>query len=105
MKLKSAMRSIGLMILSCIALACATSFTGSAHVEEGRSGCEMKCKGQGLEFSGMVYMGEYSDACVCSVPGQQSAASNAHAASAVAASSAGVMMQMAEQQRQQSQRN
>ena len=58
-------------LLACVlGSACATSFTGSAHVEEGRAGCERKCKGQGMEVSGMVYMGEYSDACICSVPGQ-----------------------------------
>ena len=81
---------------------CATSFTGSPYVENGRSGCEAKCKGQGMELIGMVYMGEYSDACVCGTPGR-SASSDSHAiaaAGAVAAGSAGVVMQMRRQQEQ-----
>ena len=75
--------------------ACATSFTGSAHVDNGRTGCEEKCKGQGMELTGMVYMGEYSDACVCAVPGK-SAANNQRllASAAVAGGAAGVVMQM-----------
>jgi hypothetical protein len=76
--------------------ACATSFTGSAFVEDGRSGCEAKCKGQGMELAGMVYMGEYSDACVCTVPGKSASASKHFLAStgAVAGGSAGVVLQM-----------
>ncbi len=57
--------------LSLILSGCATTFTGSPHVEDGRAGCEKKCKGQGMEVAGMVYMGEYSSACVCEVPGHQ----------------------------------
>lgn len=72
---------------------CATSFTGSAHVEEGRAGCERKCQGQGLEMSGMVYMGEYSSACICDVPGA-SGGSAAAAGGASAGAAAGVVMQM-----------
>jgi hypothetical protein len=74
---------------------CATSFTGSPHVEEGRAGCDKKCKSQGMEVAGMVYMGEYSDACVCSVPGQ-SAGNKMKLMASVAgsgASAAGVVMQ------------
>jgi hypothetical protein len=80
---------------------CATSFTGSAHVENGRQGCESKCKGQGMEVVGMVYMGEYSDACVCGVPGQTSSVHGLRVASAgVAAGAAGVVMQMRAQEQQ-----
>ena len=53
---------------------CATAFTGSAHVEEGRAGCEKKCSEGGMELAGMVFMGEYSDACVCEMKGKGSAA-------------------------------
>jgi hypothetical protein len=83
--------------------ACATSFTGSAHVEDGRAGCERKCKGQGMELAGMVYMGEYSDACVCSTPGQTSSknADFLASAGAVAGGSSGVVMQMQRQAEQQ----
>ncbi|MDD9939412.1 MAG: lipoprotein [Myxococcales bacterium] len=79
---------------------CATSFTGSAHIEGGRSGCESKCAGQGLAMSGMVYMGEYSSACVCEVPGASSAAGGP---ASVAGGAAGVVMQMRQQQQQQQQ--
>jgi hypothetical protein len=84
--------------------ACATAFTGSAHVDDGRAGCERKCKGQGMELAGMVYMGEYSDACVCGVPGQTGSLRSRMLASAgaIAGGSAGVVMQMQAQQRHQS---
>jgi len=87
--------------------ACATSFTGSAHVEDGRAGCERKCKGQGMELAGMVYSGEYSDACVCSVPGQTGSARSRLLASAgsVVAGSAGVVMQMRSQEQQRHTQN
>ncbi len=91
-------------LLAAFGSACATSFTGSAHVEEGRGGCERKCKGSGMEVAGMVYMGEYSDACICSVPGQTGSAKRQRlvaGASAVAGGTAGVVMQMRRQQEQQ----
>jgi hypothetical protein len=69
---------------------CATNFTGSAHIEGGRAACESKCTGQGLAMTGLVYLGEYSSACVCAVPGSGgSSAANA----SVAAGAAGVVMQ------------
>ena len=95
--------SIGIAIAAALALGgCATSFTGSAHIEGGRSGCEQKCAGQGLAMSGLVYMGEYSSACVCSVPGSGSGAGSA---ASVAGGAAGVVMQMREQERQQQQQH
>ena len=78
---------------------CATSFVGSAYVESGRSGCDAKCKAAGFECVGMVYMGEYSDACVCGAPGRAAAAPSLGLAS-VAAGAAGVVMQMRRQQEQ-----
>lgn len=73
---------------------CATSFTGSAHIEGGRAECEQKCAGQGLALSGMVYMGEYSSACVCEVPGRATASRSLNNASAaIAGGAAGVVMQ------------
>jgi hypothetical protein len=74
------------------ATGCATNFTGSAHIEGGRATCEKKCAGQGLTMSGLIYMGEYSSACVCGVPG--ASASVLGNSSAVAAGAAGVIMQM-----------
>ena len=85
------------MVLSLTA--CATSFQGSAYIEDGRTGCEHKCAGQGLAMSGLVYMGEYSSACVCSVVGPGAATEpvssfNRAAAAAAGGAAAGVMMQM-----------
>jgi hypothetical protein len=79
-----------LMLVSCLP-ACATSFTGSAHVSS-RAGCEWQCKKLGMVCTGMVIMGDYSSACVCSVP--QTAGQGGVAAAAAAAGATGVMLQM-----------
>lgn len=101
------MRILAVVTLGLVAAlvpSCATSFTGSAHVENGRQGCEAKCRGQGMEVVGMVYMGEYSDACVCGVPGKSASARTIQVASAgVAAGAAGVVMQMRAKEQQQQQ--
>jgi len=59
------------------------------------------CSAQGMELAGMVIMGEYSDGCICTLPGQDQATVSAAGAQAAAA---GVRMQMtaaeAESQRQ-----
>lgn len=82
---------------------CATSFVGSAYVENGAAGCETKCSGQGLEFVGMVYMGEYSDACVCAVPGKTARArQELLAANGSSGGAIGVVMQQRRQQEQNS---
>ncbi len=86
--------------LATLLSACATSFTGSAHIEGGAAECNSKCSAWGLEFAGMVAMGEYSSACICNVRGKN--VSKADAA-AVAGGAAGVMMQMRRQQQQQQQ--
>lgn len=85
---------------------CATNFTGSPHVEDGRRGCEAKCKSQGMEVAGMVYMGEYTSGCVCVVPGQTASRQQLMmaAGAGAGAGSAGVVMQMRSQQQQQSMR-
>ena len=79
---------------------CATSFTGDAHIE-GPPACQKKCASWGLDFAGMVAMGEYSDACICHVHGQQASGSkDSDDAAAVAGSAAGVVMQMRRAQQQ-----
>ena len=83
--------SVALLALLLFAGGCATNFTGSAEVEGGRPGCERKCAAIGLEMQAFVFMGEYSTACVCDVPGRATA--NAGAAS-TAAVAVGVMTQM-----------
>ena len=47
---------------------CPTSFSGNAYVHDGRAGCEQKCKKAKLRMSALVFLGEYSSACVCEVP-------------------------------------
>jgi hypothetical protein len=93
-----AKRIFGFMVIAFGLTACATSFTGNAHIEGGPAECNQKCNAWGLEFAGMVAMGEYSDACICNVKGKN--VSQAGAA-AVAGGSAGVVMQMRRQQQQQ----
>ena len=101
-------RTFMALTLLMLVSACATSFQGSAHIEDGRAGCEQKCAGQGLSMSGLVYLGEYSSACVCSVvgPGGPGAISrdewNHNAAAAAAGAAAGVMMQMERNEQQAS---
>jgi hypothetical protein len=93
-------RSVGVVLAVCFGvLSCATSFTGSPYVEGGRSGCEAKCRAAGMEVVGLVYMGEYSDACVCGVPGRAASRSRllAQATAAIAGAGAGVAMQMQRQ--------
>jgi hypothetical protein len=80
---------------------CATSFTGSPHVEDGRAGCEKKCRGQGMEVAGMVDMGEYSSACVCEVPGQHASRGRILVASAGAIGGAAAGVEMQRQRAQQ----
>jgi hypothetical protein len=101
------MRALGAFALVGFAFVvtsgCATSFTGSPYVENGRSGCEAKCRSAGMEVVGLVYMGEYSDACVCGAPGQSASRKRLlmAASGAAAGAGAGVAMQMQRQQEQQ----
>jgi hypothetical protein len=94
-----------IMLVGTAVVGCATSFTGSPHVENGRAGCENKCKSQGMEVAGMVYMGEYTDGCVCVVPGQSAGRRRLlmAAANGAAAGSAGVVLQMRRQEEEQRQ--
>ncbi|MEB2312167.1 MAG: hypothetical protein OZ921_04115 [Sorangiineae bacterium] len=94
------MKKTLIMLFLSLTAGCATSFTGSPHVENGRQGCESKCKSQGMEVAGMVYMGEYTDGCVCVVPGQSASRRQLlmAAANGAAAGSAGVVLQMRRQQ-------
>ena len=87
----------------CSLLGCATSFVGEAHVEGGRAGCESKCTKQGMRMAGMVYMGEYSDACICEMPRAAGEAprSTLLASGGAGGGAVGVVMQMQAQRSQQ----
>ena len=84
-------------------LGCATSFTGDAHVEGGPSGCKTKCQDWGMDFAGMVAMGEYSDACICHVRGKEASATPSEDLAAVAGGATGVILQMRRRAREQGQ--
>ncbi len=96
--------SKGLFVLICLAMlflvGCQTVFIGDSHIPGGVQGCEAKCGEQGLELAGMVMLGEYTDGCICAVPGYEQQAMDA--AGAVTGGAVGVIMQMREQQQQQS---
>jgi hypothetical protein len=82
------------LVLSLALGACATNFTGSAHIEGGRAGCEKKCTADGLAMTGLIYMGEYSSACVCSLPGSPETPASAASSGAATAAAASVVVQM-----------
>ena len=84
--------------LAFLAAGCATSFTGEAHVEGGPTGCRAKCKAWGMDLSGMVAVGEYSDACICKVRGKDSGGDES---AAVGAAAVGVITEMRAAQQQQ----
>jgi len=95
-------KTIWFAVAACalLSLGCVTQFKGSPHV--GRAACEAKCGGQGMQLVGMVYMGNYSSACVCEVPRQTASASSSKllAAAATAGGVAGVHMQTQRAQQQ-----
>ncbi len=73
---------------------CATQFYGDAHITP--DACAAKCSAARMEVGGMVYLGEYSSACVCQVP-RAAPATTAPAVGAVAAPAVGVVLRMREQ--------
>jgi hypothetical protein len=79
-------------------LGCQTQFAGSAHVDVAT--CARKCSQNNLAMAGMVYLGEYSSACICEVPKSAAATTTNSVAGAVGAT-AGVMMQMQREQARQ----
>lgn len=89
------------VLLSTILLAlssCVTTFTGSPKVSDGPAGCKAKGSSWGMELTGMVAMGDYSDGCICQIPSAQQKAAGGVPAAGIAM--AGVWIQT---QREQSQ--
>jgi hypothetical protein len=91
---------------------CTTQFVGSAHITP--EACAAKCTESRLQMAGMVYMGEYSSACVCetikppdaAAPGAPAPSAAIEAAPGAIGASAGVVMQMRrEQQRRLQERD
>ena len=60
------MRSLLVFVVLGAGLGCQTQFVGDAHIDP--AACQAKCTEAGLAMAGMVYMGQYSSACVCEVP-------------------------------------
>jgi len=84
-------RFLGISLVASMLVGCSTQFVGEPKVPNGATGCRALCRAQGMELAGMVIMGEYSDGCICSLPGQNQAAVVAAASSQAVA---GVMRQM-----------
>ena len=85
---------IGLLLGSSIA--CNTQFIGDPHISP--AACQARCAQSNLQMAGMVYMGEYSSACICEV-GKAGAPSGVAVAGAMGAAP-GVIMQMQREQAQ-----
>lgn len=63
---------VGLWLL--LVAGCATSFRGSPYIAGGAVGCERRCAESGLDFTALVVIGEYSEACVCQPRGKRASA-------------------------------
>src|SRR5262245_23947721 len=61
------MRSLLVLFVVLGAVAgCQTQFVGDPHIEP--ITCQAKCREANLVMVGMVYLGQYSSACLCEVP-------------------------------------
>ncbi|HWE24713.1 MAG TPA: hypothetical protein VG496_12325 [Myxococcales bacterium] len=72
-------------VLATLSCATTTQFTGSAKVPNGAAGCQARCASYGMELTGMVALGNYSDGCICELSGRRSQGPGAGASGAVAA--------------------
>lgn len=93
----------GVLTMGFLAAGCATNFTGNARVADGRAGCEAKCTAAGMKLAGMVFMGEYTDGCVCVVPTQSAMTESQVVAAAEAGAAAGGTGVVLQRQRQDQQ--
>jgi hypothetical protein len=88
-------RLIGTLLIG-LGIGCQPSFSGNPHIDIAT--CQARCAKDQLQMTGMVYLGEYSSACLCEVPRPPGAGSGAAAGSMGAAT--GVVMQMRANQAQ-----
>lgn len=56
---------VSFVVLGTVA-GCQTQFVGDPHIEP--ITCQAKCREANLVMAGMVYLGQYSSACLCEVP-------------------------------------
>lgn len=62
--------ALGAAAAMLTASGCATSFTGSAKVENPKE-CVTICENWGMDLAGMVAMGEYTNGCICKIRGEK----------------------------------
>lgn len=86
--------AVAMLLLS----GCATSFSGSAVIPNGRAECEQICGGWNMELSGMVQMGAYSNGCICRVPGKSVSEAEVGGAAVAATAAVETQRQQLEQQ-------
>lgn len=84
---------IGLLLLGS-SVGCTTQFIGDPHISP--AACQARCAQSNLQMAGMVYMGEYSSACICEV-GKAGGPAGLASAGALGAAP-GVIMQMQREQ-------
>src|ERR1044071_3778146 len=60
------MRSLLVLFVLGAVAGCQTQFVGDPHIEP--ITCQAKCREANLVMAGMVYLGQYSSACLCEVP-------------------------------------
>lgn len=85
----------GLLLLG-FSVGCNTQFTGDPHISP--AACQARCAQSNLQMAGMVYMGEYSSACICEV-GKAGVPAGVAVAGALGAAP-GVILQMQREQAQ-----
>ncbi len=78
-----------LIVALFFVVGCQTRFEGDPHVSP--AACQQKCASVNMRVSGMVFMGEYSSACLCEVANAQP--STAAAGAAAVGGAVGVVMQ------------
>jgi hypothetical protein len=96
------MRAMRWLLAAILLGGCQTNFVGDAHIDP--ASCVQKCQSARLEMVGMVYLGEYSSACICEIPrppGAAPAPAAPGAAGGAAGAAAGVVMQMRQAAQQQ----
>jgi hypothetical protein len=91
---------ITILSLAVAVSGCYTVFTGAARVPEGRKTCEHYCGLAGMELTGMVFMGEYTDGCICEIRRERVSATSGGASSGAASAAVGVVLQMQRNARQ-----
>src|SRR5215211_4459335 len=82
------------LVLALAASGCYTVFLGEAKVPGGRQTCEQYCGLAGMELTGMVFMGEYTNGCICEIRRERSPTTSGGASAGAAAAAAGVVQQM-----------